>query len=437
MSARLDESAAAARALVAAVLDRVVRALATDSPPTPSDLRRVFGEASFPTAAIDAGIGESAAPPSLTQLRQIFGEAAFPAASAPLAAADAPAEAASGPEAPSSAAPPDESRGSGAPSPRAVKALGLGLAAFAVPPPSPHKAASKAMIEAVVWGAVSRSTDEIDDEAASGVSSGLAAPPAPQAPSPPEPRGPPRAQCYLVYAPTDGGSLFLMWSLKPVKGALATCVPELPPGKGLPGRCELAREISLGRKYYEGCDELLEAVASPRPFLHPAPRPSCVPRVGGGSSSRRRPTCTARSRCWPAPQRARARWTSSCCPRPSPSAGWRRRPRSPACAARRWSPRGGRACRAARAWAPRSSASRLGRRAGSRLSFETRARQQTQRHRGSGGAPRRVPVGRALLVTLRVVLYGECGSWSRLTRHRFGPGREPRARWRELARRPR
>lgn len=102
-------------------------------------------------------------------------------------------------------------------------------------------------------------------------------------------------------------------------------------------RCELAREISLGRKYYEGCDELLEAVASPRPFLHPAPRPSCVPRVGGGSSSRRRPTCTARSRCWPAPQRARARWTSSCCPRPSPSAGWRRRPRSPACAARRWS----------------------------------------------------------------------------------------------------
>ena len=90
----------------------------------------------------------------------------------------------------------------------------------------------------------------------------------------------------------------------------------------------------------------------------------------------------------------------------------------------RWSPRGGRACRAARAWAPRSSASRLGRRAGSRLSFETRARQQTQRHRGSGGAPRRVPVGRALLVTLRVVLYGECGSWSRLTKHRFGPGRE-------------
>ena len=191
MSARLDESAAVARALVAAVLDRVVRALATDSPPTPSDLRRVFGEASFPTvapAAIDACIGESANPPSLTQLRQIFGEAAFPAASAPLAAADAPAEAASGPVAtslptalpPSLAAPPDESRGSGAPSPRAVKTLGLGLAAFAVPPPSPLKAASKAMIEAVVCGAVSRSTDEIDDEAASGVSSGLAAPPAPQ-----------------------------------------------------------------------------------------------------------------------------------------------------------------------------------------------------------------------------------------------------------------
>jgi len=82
------------------------------------------------------------------------------------------------------------------------------------------------------------------------------------APSPPEPRGPPRAQCYLVYAPTDGGSLFLMWSLKPVKGALATCVPELPPGKGLPRRCELTREISLGRKYYEGWREFLKAAAN-------------------------------------------------------------------------------------------------------------------------------------------------------------------------------
>ena len=42
-------------------------------------------------------------------------------------------------------------------------------------------------------------------------------------------------------------------------------------------RCELAREISLGRKYYEGCDQLLEAVASPRPFSTRPPAPPAYP----------------------------------------------------------------------------------------------------------------------------------------------------------------